>query len=169
MDEDRIARRRRILDTACVGNGSFLDVGAGPLGLIAAKEYGCTVTTIDNSEEKIREVSEEASKQGVSVKFELGDASRMPYPDSFFDYVVCLGTLHHVPVSLRQAVVKECLRTAGKKAVFAEYTKEGFGRIHPEGEHEAVDIKWLEDCLGSLGSFKKKELGDMNVYVMEKT
>jgi MinD superfamily P-loop ATPase len=166
--KERIVRRRRILDAAGVKGGTFLDVGAGPLGVIAAKEYGCTVTAIDTSEEKIKEVSQAASKQGVSIKFDLGDASKMPYSDSFFDSVTCMGTLHHVPLDLRSAVVKECFRVAKKKVIYAEFTKDGFEKVHPNGEYMGVDIRWLEKEISSLGKYASKSLGDMNVYVLEK-
>jgi len=167
-DIERIARRRAILDASGIKGGSFLDVGAGPLGVIAAKEYGCSVTAIDTSAEKIEEVKAAAAKAGVSIKFDLGDASKMPYPDSSYDSVACLGTLHHVPLELRPLVVRECFRTAKDRCVIAEYTKEGFEKIHPDGAYMGVDLARLEKEIASLGSEEKKRCGDLNVYILRK-
>ncbi|MFZ2455121.1 MAG: P-loop NTPase [Candidatus Altiarchaeia archaeon] len=167
-DIERIARRRSILDVSGIKGGTFLDVGAGPLGVIAAKEYNCIVTAIDTSAEKIEQVREAAAKAGVSIKFDLGDASRMSYPDSSFDSVACLGTLHHVPLELRPLVVRECFRAAKDRCVIAEYTKKGFEKIHPDGAYLGVDLVWLEKEIASLGSAEKKRCGDLNVYVLRK-
>ena len=165
---DQAERRRAILDASRIRGGTFLDVGAGPLGVIAAKEYGCSVTALDTSAEKIEQVRGAAAKAGVSIKFDHSDASHMPYPDSSYDSVACMGTLHHVPLELRAAVVRECFRVAKDKAVYAEFTKEGFEKIHPGGEFLGVDLAWLENLIRTLGSVARKSLGDMYVYTVSK-
>lgn len=46
--------------------------------------------------------------------FVQADASDLPFSNDEFDYVVCLDVLEHVPESIRQAVITECIRVSSK-------------------------------------------------------
>jgi len=75
----------RILDIAC---------GAGELSLrIAAK--GAGVYGVDLSAEGISSARRLANIAGLKAEFTVGDAENLPYPDGFFDNLVCSSSLEH--------------------------------------------------------------------------
>lgn len=77
-----------------------LDVGSANGALVfelvkngAKKMYG-----IDLAEEFIKKSTETAKKRKISnVEFKEADAKELPYPDNFFDFVICTEVLEHVP------------------------------------------------------------------------
>lgn len=80
--------------------GRILDVGTGPGYLpieIARLVEGVEVVGIDVSEEMVRMARKSAWKEGLEgrVRFEVEDANRMSYGDSFFDLVISTGSFHH--------------------------------------------------------------------------
>lgn len=72
------ARGRRILDLGC-GTGQ----DAIALAHIVGKEG--EVVGIDRSEAMIREARQRAAGLDLPVRFEVGDASALPFPDNHFD------------------------------------------------------------------------------------
>lgn len=76
----------RILDVAC---------GSGELSIKVA-ERGCEVHGIDLSEYAINSAKRLAERERVSMcEFEVGSAEDLPYPDRYFDKVVCSSSLEH--------------------------------------------------------------------------
>ena len=71
--------------------GRVLEVAPGPgfCAIEIAKSGRYTVTGLDISESFVRIARENAREAGVAVDFRHGNASRMPFPDSSFDFVVC--------------------------------------------------------------------------------
>ncbi|MCK4492003.1 MAG: class I SAM-dependent methyltransferase [Candidatus Altiarchaeales archaeon] len=165
-DPDSLRLRRKVLERGRVKNKTLLDVGAGPLGIIAARDFGCRVTSIDLSKEKLKEVNEEAVEDGIKgIRFKLGDATDLPYSDNSFDVVVSYGTLHHIYLDKRKEFVHEVHRVAKEKLIIAEYTKTAFDLVHPDGEYKPVGLDWLEEELNSLGKVEKYIGREMNIYV----
>ena len=75
----------KILDIAC---------GGGTLSLkIAEKE--CEVCGIDISEDEIKSAKRLAEREGINCEFEVGSAEDLPYPNGYFDKVVCSSSLEH--------------------------------------------------------------------------
>jgi len=78
----------------------ILEVGVGK-GRIAIElaRCGAKVKAIDISREMLKIASQRAKEKGVLEKivFEEGDAERLKYSSDFFDAVVCIQTLMHVP------------------------------------------------------------------------
>ncbi len=164
-DPDGLRLRRGVLERGRVNNKTLLDVGAGPLGIIAARDFNCEVVTIDISKEKLMQVRDEAIGEGVEgVGFEVGDATNLPYGDNSFDVVVSYGTLHHISLDKRKEFVHEVRRVAKEKLIIAEYTKTAFDLVHPDGEYKPVDLDWLEAELNSLGKVGRYVEGGMNIY-----
>jgi SAM-dependent methyltransferase len=66
----------------------WLDVatGTGAVALLAARA-GADVTGLDLSPALIETAKEKAANQGVSIRFEAGDAEALPYADESFDVV----------------------------------------------------------------------------------
>lgn len=75
----------RILDIAC---------GDGILSLKIA-EKGCEVHGIDISENLIETASSFANQESIACEFIVGDAENLPYPDGYFDKIVCSCSLEH--------------------------------------------------------------------------
>lgn len=75
----------RVLDIAC---------GAGELSLKIA-DRGCEVYGIDMSEEAIQSARRLADRAKMKCGFKIGDAEHLPYPDGYFDKVVCSSSLEH--------------------------------------------------------------------------
>ena len=75
----------RILDIAC---------GAGELSLKIA-ERDCEVYGIDMSEDAINSARRLAEREGIACEFRVGSAEDLPYPDGYFDKIVCSSSLEH--------------------------------------------------------------------------
>ena len=75
----------RILDVAC---------GGGTLSLKIA-ERGCEVHGIDMSEDAISSAKRLAEREKIACEFEVGNAEDLPYPDEYFDKIVCSSSVEH--------------------------------------------------------------------------
>ena len=75
----------RILDIAC---------GGGELSLKIA-ERGCEVFGVDMSEGGIEHAKRLAEREGITCEFRVGSAEDLPYPDGYFDKIVCSSSLEH--------------------------------------------------------------------------
>jgi ubiquinone/menaquinone biosynthesis C-methylase UbiE len=171
MTEVRFLEERKVvLDLADVNDREVLDIGAGPLSLIAAKEYDCYVTSVDIDRAKIREWEKEAERKGVSEKisFEEADATDLPYCKDAFDISICFGALHHLPVEKREQALSELARVSYEKFIVAEFTEEGFAELHGGEDFVPVDLAWLEGALKAMGALTVRPLGKLNVYIVKK-
>ena len=59
-------------------------------------KQGFEVTGIDRSKEAIKIAQNWANQDGIQIKFEVGDATNLPYPDNSFDAIVSNRFLHLV-------------------------------------------------------------------------
>ena len=89
-----LALTRRLADRLALrGGAAVLDVaaGRGTSALMLAGEYSVDVTGIDLSPDNVARAAEASSAAGLSdrVRFEPGDAERLPVGDATFDAVVC--------------------------------------------------------------------------------
>jgi ubiquinone/menaquinone biosynthesis C-methylase UbiE len=80
--------------------GRAIDIGCGGGRLvisIAKRHPLMEVVGLDLSDEMINLANRRASQVGLSkrVKFRIGDAERVPFPDESFDLVVSTLSLHH--------------------------------------------------------------------------
>jgi len=102
-------QHRRILD---VGTGT------GRAALLFARG-GARVTAIDASEQMLAVARSRADADGVhNIRFAVGDAHALEFPDRSFDVVCCLRVLMHTP--RWETVVKELCRVADQ-LVIADY------------------------------------------------
>ncbi len=71
----------------------FLDIasGKGTSALFIAERFGCEVLGIDYSVQNVHEANAAARSKSMQrqVRFEQGDAERLPVPDSSFDAILC--------------------------------------------------------------------------------
>jgi SAM-dependent methyltransferase len=95
----------RLLDVAC-GSGGFLQ---------RAVDRELDVVGVDVSPTAI----ELAAKRLPGADLQVGDAEQLPFADSSFDLVTCLGSLEHFPSPERGAAeIARVLRPDGRAIVF---------------------------------------------------
>lgn len=75
----------KILDIAC---------GMGELSLRIAKKSG-QVYGIDMSEDAVRFARWHSERAKIPCQFKVGDAEWLPYPDGYFDKIICSSSLEH--------------------------------------------------------------------------
>jgi len=151
---DRVKDRLEVLRVGKVRNSKLLDIGAGYLSILAAKNLNCNVTSIDVSEEKIKKIKTESKEEGASrkIKFIKADAKKLPFAKNRFDISVSYGALHHCGTEYPQ-VVKEMFRVSKKRVIISEITNCGihlFDKyLHPEENHKemAIDLENLKKLL----------------------
>jgi len=165
-DADGKIERAEILKRWAVENKTMLDIGAGPLAIIAARDFHCTVTNIDISEDALMDAKRDAEEEAERIRFEIGDATSLSYPDRSFDVVISYGVLHHIELDKRRKFIQEAYRVAKEKCIIAEFTPEGFDKIHAVSDFKAVDLNWLERELNSLGEVDKYSGTLMKVYTL---
>jgi ubiquinone/menaquinone biosynthesis C-methylase UbiE len=168
-DAEGLIERAEILRWGNVNNKVLLDVGAGPLAIIAARDFNCTVTNIDVSEDALVDTKRDAEKEGLAeqIVFEHGDATSLSYPNGSFDVVICYGTLHHIEPEGRRKCLHELHRVAKEKVIVVEFTPEGFAEFHAFSSYKHVDLDWLELELNSLGEVETYSGTLMNVYTLK--
>ncbi len=78
----RLTPESRVLDVAS---------GTGTSAFFLAERFGCHIIGIDYSSQNITRANELADTKGLAfcVRFERGDAERIPFPDAAFDAVLC--------------------------------------------------------------------------------
>ncbi len=81
LDLLKVQPGKNLLDIAC---------GTGYL-LRAAAERGLATWGIDISEQAVKLAQEVSPSSNVSV----GRGEQLPFPDGFFDYLTCIGSLEH--------------------------------------------------------------------------
>ncbi len=100
-----LVTRAQILEAGC---GNARNAIAVSRALPAATMYCCDIST-----GMVRAASENICSCGEAHRFLLSKASveNMPYPNDFFDAVVCIAVLHHLTApKLRQQALNEISR-----------------------------------------------------------
>ncbi len=163
-----LIERSEILKRWDVRNKRVLDIGAGPLAIIAARDFNCVVMNIDIAEDALITAKRDAEKEGLEAKItvEHGDATTLSYPDRSFDVVISYGVLHHVALSRRMKFIHEVCRVAKEKVIVAELNADGFEKIHAGSNFAAVDLNWLERALKATGNVDTYQGRLMNVYTL---
>lgn len=106
----------RVLDVA---------TGTGNLAIPAAKT-GAVVTGVDIAPNLIEQATTRAEAEGVTAKFEVGDAEAMPYEDASFDVVMTMfGAMFAPRPDVTASELKRVCRSGGSIAM-ANWTPEAF-------------------------------------------
>ena len=105
-----------MLDIAC---------GAGQIAIPAARA-GVNVTGVDIAANLIEHARSRALAEGLTIRFDEGDAEMLPYGDESFDVVVSLIGAMFAPRPER--VASEMMRVCrpGGRIIMANWTPEGF-------------------------------------------
>jgi ubiquinone/menaquinone biosynthesis C-methylase UbiE len=94
----------------------ILDVGTGTgRAALYLARGGAKVTAVDASEAMLDVARARAAAEGVGIRFQVGDAHALDFPDKSFDVVVCLRVLMHTP--RWRTCVSELCRVAGRLVV----------------------------------------------------
>jgi arsenite methyltransferase len=72
----------RVLDVAA---------GTGESAILLAEQFGCRLVGVDFGGEQVARANDRAAEAGVAdrVRFERGDAERLPFPENSFDALIC--------------------------------------------------------------------------------
>ena len=106
----------KVLDVAC---------GTGNLAIPAAR-LGATVTGVDIAANSVEQARQNAKAEGLSAKFDEGDAEGLPYDDASFDAVVTMfGAMFAPRPELVASELKRVCRPGGFIAM-ANWTPGGF-------------------------------------------
>ena len=101
---------------------TVLDVGCARGGLFKAlhsKSKKCKYTGIDISRNMILA----NKKEFRNAKWHIGSVTKLPFPDSSFDIVVCADVLIHLPSDAWKQGFDECVRVSKRFAVLRIRTK----------------------------------------------
>jgi len=167
-DEEGRIERAEILKWWGVRDKHVLDIGVGKLAIIAARDFNCSVTTIDVSEDKLQDAKRDAEMEGLEEKItvEHGDATELSYPDDSFDVVISYGALHHVAIESRNKFIQEIRRVAKERVIVVELNAKGFKHIHEFDDFTAVDLDWLERTLKAFEEVDIYKGTLMHVYAL---
>lgn len=96
----------KIIKSEEIPRVSILEVGSGSLGITPYLKKAITGVDINFG-----------GPQTSMVNKVYASAEKLPFPDSSFDYVICVDVLEHIEPVLRKNVIAELLRV-GKKKIF---------------------------------------------------
>ncbi|MEA3488660.1 MAG: class I SAM-dependent methyltransferase [Euryarchaeota archaeon] len=167
-DSEGLIERAEILKRWEVKDKLLLDLGAGPLAIIATRDFNCKVTNIDISEAALSDAKRDAANEGVAgrIRFDKVDATSLPYQNGCFEVVISYGVLHHIEIAKRRRFIQEACRVASERVIVAELTLEGFQRIHAVSNFQVVNLERLETELNSHGEVDKYVGTLMRVYTL---
>ncbi len=116
--------RARVVDFAGAEKGSrILDVATGTgKQAFAFAEKGYDVTGIDLSAAMLKVANKK--NRYKNVKFQVADATMLPFEDNYFDVVCISFALHDMPLTIREKVLKEINRVTKQEGVIVivDYT-----------------------------------------------
>ena len=113
-----------IFDRHSIGAGRVLDVGCGTgeiTARLAEKYPEASFIGIDLDAAHLERARARCTRFGPRVRFEVGDALALPYPDDHFDLVVCRHLLQAVSDAPRLlSEIRRVLRPGGRAHLIAE-------------------------------------------------
>ena len=155
------AFRERLVGLARLEQGqSVLDVGCGTgsLAIAARRRVGPAgqVEGVDASPELIARARKKAGRAGVDVRFTIGGAETLPFPDATFDAVLNTMVLHHLPREAREWCAREIRRVLkpGGRVLAVDFggtPGERKGLIEHFHRHGGVDLHDIISLLTDAG------------------
>lgn len=148
---------------------AVLDVGTGSGGLaLLAARTGADVTGIDIAEDGIERARTRAKDEGLDIRFDVGDAQSLPYPEAAFDVVVStfgvifatdqrratreLARVCKVGGRLGLTLMPSDSRSAESVSILREFgDSDG-------GDHPAAFADRLEELLGDTFEFEARRV-----------
>jgi SAM-dependent methyltransferase len=116
IQRTNISPGSRVLDVAC---------GTGNVSIPAAKA-GATVTGVDIAPNLLDQARKRAEAEGLSIRFDEGDAEDLPYKDKEFDIVVTMFGAMFAPRPERAAAELIRVCKPGGLIAMGNWTPQGF-------------------------------------------
>jgi len=109
--------RDKVVDFTDPRNGSrVIDVATGTgKQAFAFAENGYEVIGIDLSKDMLKVANKKNKYE--NVKFEVADATNIPYEDNYFDVSCISFGLHDMPLAIREEVIDEMVRVTKPKGI----------------------------------------------------
>lgn len=92
-------------------DGKILEIGCGNCRNLldfAKADFDCY--GIDFSSEMLKYAKEYCKKHKIKVKLKKARAEKLPFKKEYFDYILCIATLHHLNKKEQEKSVKEMNR-----------------------------------------------------------
>lgn len=148
----KISKNDKVLDIA-TGTGNYL---------IEMVKHGANGHGIDISKKMLEVLERKMRKLNLISKIELNVASaeKIPYPDSYFDWVTCIGMFEYYPASYVKTVLKEIKRVIkpnGKVIVDFPDIENPKTHVFKENERNVghkiylYDLDYLKKVVESIG------------------
>lgn len=147
---------RRMVETVELRSGErFLDLacGTGGVALVAAR-LGADVTGLDISADQLAKADAAAESEGLTIRFDEGDAQALPYDDAAFDAAASAFGVIFAPDHERAADELTRVCRQGGRIAITSWTEDGWfllnNRLRP-GYEGLASIRWSdEDYLRGL-------------------
>lgn len=109
--------KSKVLDIGC---------GFGSHALDIAKDKNCFVVGVDLNLERLS-IANDRSSQNDNALFIMGNATKLPFKDKEFDYVILSEFIHHIREILPQILLEiRRVLSNGGKLIIADHNKESF-------------------------------------------
>lgn len=112
---------KKLLDEYIKPDSKVIEIGCatGYYGMFFTPKCA-SYTGVDITPEHINIFKEKINGSGLNnITAVIGDATNLSQPDDFFDVVLCLGPMYHLPFEEREKVFAECKRIAKPGAIVA--------------------------------------------------
>jgi len=107
-----------IKDVSAMKPGKILEIGCGSCrNLLPFAKAGFDCYGIDFSKNMLKYAREYCKKYDFNVVLKKACAEKLPFPDSSFDYVLSIATLHHLNRNEQEMAVKEMARVLKPKGI----------------------------------------------------
>jgi ubiquinone/menaquinone biosynthesis C-methylase UbiE len=111
-----------------------LDVGCGTGSLLLTAKHaqpGIEAVGIDPDARGLARARRKAERAGLRVRFDLGFAGDLPYPDASFDRVLSSMMFHHLKRDQKEGMLREVRRVLarGGRLEFLDFSHPG-GSVH---------------------------------------
>lgn len=172
-----------------ISSGRILDVGTGPGYVpfeIAQRAPGLEIVGIDLSSGMVDIANKKAKELGLDnrVRFKLANASSLPFPDEYFDFVISTLSLHHwsdpsagfkeifrVLKNNGQACIYDLRKDTPKEVNMQARTKYGwflaFLFLNVVRLHSSMSLKHAQELLSALDvNFSQKSVQGNGVILV---
>jgi ubiquinone/menaquinone biosynthesis C-methylase UbiE len=167
------ASKQRMLDRAALSAGdAVLDVGCGPgddlFAIANLVGPAGRLVGLDASEVMIAEARRRAAKRGLHVRFEIGDATALPFADGAFDLCRAARVLEHL-ADPRKALAEmvRVTRPGGRIVVF-DFDWDTLVIDHPDRQTTRTIVQTYSDAIqnGWIGRELPRLFEEQHVEVL---
>ena len=144
---------KRVNETIPAG-GAVLEVAPGPgfLSIELARSSKYQVTGLDISKTFVEIAQANARQANVSVDFQLGNASDMPFADDTFDFSICTAAFKNFTQPVQAIAEMQRVLRPGGKALIVDLRHDA-SRADVDRIVKEMDLNWF-NALFTRGAFK---------------